>query len=136
VLHNCRADNCFRNGLSVINGYNILIVGGSYDRSRGTPPQAGIDLEADPGGPVPSMKQVSLIGVQASGNAGAGFDLSAVGDPQNIEWANLNATAAGRTREEVGFRIQSPVRASRLRAMYYASGATVQGAEFIRSEER
>ena len=126
VLNECSADNSFRNGLSIINGYDIQVIGGSYSRSNGTSPQAGIDLEADPGGPEPSMDRIAVRGVQAIGNSGPGFVISPVGKPGDVEWTDLSADGAGTGIHAVGFRINSNVRSSGLKPRNYRRGANIQ----------
>jgi len=119
TLYRCGADNSFRNGLSIINGYDILIAGGRYDRSNGTAPQAGIDLEANPGGPTPSMERVRLIGVKAKGNRGFAFQVSPVGGPKAVLWDSLQADGAGAGSRALGFNICSPVETHRLQAVNF-----------------
>ncbi|MFK7972232.1 MAG: right-handed parallel beta-helix repeat-containing protein [Bacteroidia bacterium] len=46
---NCIARNNYRQGLSVINGSEIDIIGGEYSGTNGVEPEAGIDIEANKG---------------------------------------------------------------------------------------
>ena len=44
---NCVADNCYRQGMSIISGRALVVQGGAYINTSGTAPQAGIDIEAN-----------------------------------------------------------------------------------------
>ena len=81
---NCRADNGFRQGMSIINGENIQVIGGAYTNTHGTAPAAGIDIEANDGTAVPGNHNILIRGVTFSGNDGYGVQLSAKGLPTNI----------------------------------------------------
>ena len=117
VLHACSADNSFRNGLSIINGFDILIAGGRYDRSNGTAPQAGIDLEADPGGPNPSMRKVRLVGVTATGNRGYGVQVAGVGAPAETSLASVLVDGSGGGPAATGFYLGGRVSVSAIRTL-------------------
>jgi hypothetical protein len=59
----CIAINNYRQGLSVINGSDIEILGGEYSGTNGVEPQAGIDIEAnknEPGNERVSIKNVTF----------------------------------------------------------------------------
>jgi hypothetical protein len=60
---NCRADNGFRQGISIINGANIQVIGGAYTNTHGTKPEAGIDIEANEGTAVPGNYNILVKGV-------------------------------------------------------------------------
>lgn len=76
VLEDCKADNCFRNGLSLIDFIDIEIRGGDYSNSNGTNPQTGIDVEPDPG--AAQSSNIRINGVNCSSNAGFGIILSPI----------------------------------------------------------
>lgn len=80
----CVADNCFRQGCSIIHGKNGIFRGGSFTRSNGTAPEAGIDLECDLGDPEASIKNVVFDGVVFSENRGFGLLVSAISRPRDI----------------------------------------------------
>lgn len=115
VLHACSADNSYRNGLSIINGFDVLVAGGRYDHSNGTAPQAGIDLEADPGGPKPSMRHVRLVGLTATGNRGYGVQVSGVGAPAELSLESVLVDGSGGGATAMGFYLGAPVRLSSIR---------------------
>jgi len=81
---NCRADNSFRNGMSIANGDNIQVIGGAYTNTHGARPSAGIDVEADPGTASPGNHNILIKDVTFAGNDGYGVQLSAKGKPTNI----------------------------------------------------
>ena len=74
----CYADNCYRQGASVINGHDFQFIGGAYTNTNGTNPQSGVDVESNPGGTIGNTRG-SFIGVTFSGNAGSGIQISDVG---------------------------------------------------------
>jgi hypothetical protein len=84
VFKHCTADNSWRNGLSIINGHDILIDHGQYDNSNGTIPEGGIDLESDTGGYEPGIWNVEIRGTTLTGNDGVGLLVSSVGTPESI----------------------------------------------------
>ena len=81
---NCRADNGFHQGMSIINGENIQVIGGAYTNTHGTAPAAGIDIEANDVTAVPGNHNILIRGVTFSGNDGYGVQLSGKGLPTNI----------------------------------------------------
>ena len=100
VMRNCTANNNYRQGLSMINGHGLQVIGGSYNNTNGTWPKAGIDLEADPGSASPSISDVLVHGVTFSGNDGYGIMATNVGNPTNIiiERCYLSDNALGATQ--------------------------------------
>ena len=44
-LINCKAEDNYRNGLSVTGGHSITILNSSFTATRGQEPEAGIDIE-------------------------------------------------------------------------------------------
>jgi Ca2+-binding RTX toxin-like protein len=81
---NCQADNGFRQGMSIINGENIQVIGGAYTNTHGTKPAAGIDVEANPGTAIPGNNNILIQGVKFTGNDGFGVKLVNYGLPTNI----------------------------------------------------
>lgn len=74
TLDHCTAENNFRNGLSIVDCQNCLINGGSYNNTKGTAPEFGIDIEPNPG--IPQwITDVRLINVRTQGNAQGGLSL-------------------------------------------------------------
>lgn len=71
---NCVAKNSFRQGLSVINGSKISILGGEYSGTHGVGPEAGIDIEANKG-EAPN-EDIYFKGVTFRDNASYGIILS------------------------------------------------------------
>ena len=81
---NCRADNGYRQGMSIINGENIQVIGGAYTNTHGTKPAAGIDVESNNGSAVPGNHNILIRGVTFTGNDGYGVQLDEIGLPTNI----------------------------------------------------
>lgn len=74
-----------RQGMSIINAYDLEIIGGSYSYTDGDWPMAGIDIEPNRSSAEPGVKNVSIRGVLFEGNKGeAGLFITGVGAPENI----------------------------------------------------
>lgn len=80
----CVADNCFRQGCSVIQGHAGLFRGGAFSNTNGTAPAAGIDFESDMGAPNGSISDITVDRVRFAGNQGFGLLVSTVSRPRNI----------------------------------------------------
>jgi len=74
----CTADNCWRQGMSIINGYNIVVSGGAFTNTNGTSPQSGIDVESNVGASTPGNAFILIQGARFSGNVGRGVITSSV----------------------------------------------------------
>jgi hypothetical protein len=74
ALYNCIADNASRNGLSISNAINCLVMGGEYKNSNRFPPQFGIDIEPNPLAGY-QIRNINIIGVYTSNNAGGGISV-------------------------------------------------------------
>lgn len=79
-FENCWADNNWRNGCSIIDGYGITFIGGGFTNTTGSwddasGPGAGIDIEPDnwPAWIQDRLRYVRLYGVLFSGNQGFGL---------------------------------------------------------------
>lgn len=78
LFENCRADRCYRNGMSIIDAFRLTVRGGSFSRSRGhfddtgRGPCSGIDIEPNPRPNwIPNrVCDVLLEGVTFEGNQG------------------------------------------------------------------
>lgn len=88
ILEDCWADNAYRNGMSVAQANHVLILGGGFTNTNGTIPQAGIDLEADPGNPDNSLQHIVVKGTYFAGNSGYGINVSQ-SKPRNIVFEDL-----------------------------------------------
>lgn len=80
----CIADNCFRQGCSVIHGHSGLFQGGTFSNTNGTAPAAGIDFESDEGAPYGSISDMTVDRVRFVGNQGFGLLVSTVSRPRDI----------------------------------------------------
>lgn len=101
TIRNCESIDCRRNGLSIINGLNINVIGGKYIGSKGTAPNYGIDIEPDNERMV--VNNITLENVVTSHNFGGGIAivLSALGintgskSPCNICLENCTSNLDG-----------------------------------------
>ncbi|CAG7652753.1 right-handed parallel beta-helix repeat-containing protein [Paenibacillus allorhizosphaerae] len=71
VLRNCRANNNWRQGLSVISVDGLLVENCRFTNTKGTAPQSGVDIE--PNSQLDLLKNIRFIGCVAEGNTGRGF---------------------------------------------------------------
>lgn len=81
----CGADDCFRQGMSIIQGHDGEIVRGWYENTNGTAPAAGIDLESNSGDADNAIRDITLTDVYFSNNDGAGLQISSSKNPTNIK---------------------------------------------------
>lgn len=72
-LINCISDTNNRNGLSIINIKNMLVLGGEYKNNKGADPQFGIDVE--PNSNTQMIQNLKIDGVMTSGNVQGGISL-------------------------------------------------------------
>lgn len=70
TLRDCAADDNHRQGLSITSGQNILVENCVFSNTRGTPPEAGIDLEPD--SPDERLSNCVIRNCTLEGNAGHG----------------------------------------------------------------
>lgn len=75
LIENCYVNNARRNGMSIISAQGCVVIGGEYNGSNGAPagPWAGIDIEPNTDC---FLEDVTLIGVNTIGNAGAGIQVT------------------------------------------------------------
>lgn len=94
---NCIASNCFRQGMSVINANHLYVVGGKYETTNGTAPEAGIDIESNSGTALPGNMDIIIRNAIFSDNNGFGVQISAMGNPRNVtvEDCSFSADKAG-----------------------------------------
>ena len=78
IFIECTADNCYRQGMSIINAYNIVVSGGAFTNTTGISPQSGIDIEANAGAATPGNAYILIQGARFSGNVGRGIIASSV----------------------------------------------------------
>ena len=77
LIQNSSGSNNFRQGISLINGYDIRVLGGVYKDTNGTAPASGIDLEPNPGA-LPGIRNVYICGVSLLNNEGHGLTIGAL----------------------------------------------------------
>ncbi len=81
---NCKAENCFRDGISFITAWDMDIIGGSYSHSNGTWPKSGIDVEPENSTTHPGAKNILIENASFIGNDGNGFQGSGKGGTTGI----------------------------------------------------
>lgn len=69
-LSNITCDNNRRQGLSIISATEVVVSNCVFSNTNGTAPQAGVDIEPNPG---ETAADITLTGCQFIGNAGAGL---------------------------------------------------------------
>lgn len=73
TLRDCSADGNHRQGLSVISAVNLLVENCTFSNTRGTAPQAGIDLEPD--APNQLLQNIVIRNSVFENNQGSGMDV-------------------------------------------------------------
>jgi hypothetical protein len=70
--------------MSIIQGHNGTVRNCVFSGTRGTPPQAGLDLESNKNDPLGSIDTITIENSQFEGNAGYGLQISSIASPTNI----------------------------------------------------
>ena len=73
TIRNCVCDDNHRQGMSVFSVENLLVENCVFSNTRGTPPQAGVDIEPDRAREI--LKNVVFRNCVSFGNAGIGFEM-------------------------------------------------------------
>lgn len=99
-IRNVLATNNRRQGMSIVGASGVVVEGGRFELTSGTPPQSGIDLE--PGGFGHRVSDVTLHDVVVSRNAGRGIVLQ--GTPGQADGPDVERVAVhgGRSEGNVG----------------------------------
>jgi parallel beta-helix repeat protein len=105
-LFSVHAQNNRRNGLTIVAGTNILIQQSEFSNTDGTPPEAGLDIEPNPGDRAVEVRVENSTFIN---NKRYGILLSASGSP-NDPRRGLNAQNTVKynyvSQSEVGIRVQ------------------------------
>lgn len=88
LISNVNITNSCRNGISIINAYDVTVSGCNILNSNGLSPEAGIDVEADTEDPFPSNRNITIESCYFSQNRGCGIMTSQKGSPENIQITN------------------------------------------------
>lgn len=70
TIRNVHAIDGYRQGMSLISATNLLVEDCTFEGTRGTPPESGIDFEPDYSGD--RLANISLVRVRTIGNHGSG----------------------------------------------------------------
>lgn len=73
VFSNCHADFNFRQGMSIINARRLQVIDSSFTNTRGTAPEAGVDIEPNTGSATPGVEHVLFRGCLFESNEGYGI---------------------------------------------------------------
>jgi len=92
---NCTCDANSRQGLSIINAYDVDVEGGQYSNSGGLSPECGIDIERNNTivGGVRSNLAIRVIGAHIIDNTGNGLTSIDDGDDVTIQDCYFNGNA-------------------------------------------
>ena len=96
TLANVIADNNRRQGLSIVWADSVIVRNSIFKNTRGTPPQAGIDIEPDAG---MSVSNVKIINNEFSGNYHIGLSLY---KPANVGSSITNVIITGNNLHDNG----------------------------------
>ncbi|PKL31731.1 hypothetical protein CVV43_01225 [Candidatus Saccharibacteria bacterium HGW-Saccharibacteria-1] len=78
VIDGVISDNNRRQGLSITNAKNVTITSSEFKNTNGTLPQAGIDLEPNPG---QTVEDIKIDNIKSIGNKGSGVDILGMNGP-------------------------------------------------------
>jgi hypothetical protein len=84
TINSCNLNNNARQGISIINGWDITIKEGRVDRTNGLLPESGIDIEANTNSATPANKNIAIDGVEFYKNNGYAIQVSGIGKPTDI----------------------------------------------------
>ena len=73
TIRNVIATDNYRQGMSVISAVNMLVQDCAFERTRGTPPESGVDFEPDFSGD--RLTNITFVNVSTVANHGAGFSI-------------------------------------------------------------
>ena len=104
-LMNCVAQNCMRQGLSIISAKDVWVDCCRFADTNGKSPSAGIDIEPES---ISSMYGIKVTNCIADGNTGGGFmvDLNTIPNNVDISFDNCQAIA-GSGVDATGFEISN-----------------------------
>lgn len=120
----CGAENASRNAMTLCVGRNLAVLGGRYAGSNGLAPEAGIDVEADPGATGPSHRGLRIENVRLAGNRGPAINVVGVGDPDGIDIRNVAVTGHAGGAQSRALEISGGVvRVSGFAASGFSGGA-------------
>jgi hypothetical protein len=98
TIRNFELNNNARQGLSIINGWDITIKDGRSDYTNGLAPESGIDIEPNSGSAEPGNKNITIDTVSFYKNKGYAILVSGIGKPININiktcWFSRNDNGA------------------------------------------
>jgi len=75
-MRNCVLSNSYRNNMSIIRGQNFKIIGCEFNNANGHDPEAGIDLEPNPGGADMGYSNILIDSCRFYNNNKFGIQLS------------------------------------------------------------
>lgn len=111
LLSNCYANNHRRQGISVISVKGLTVDGGVYSNTKGTAPEAGIDLE--PNHPSQFLQNIHIRNVFTNQNRGAGIlfalmNLDSTSAPVSITVENHVSRVDGADNSSGSLRFVGP----------------------------
>ena len=83
VLDGCSSDNAYRNGLSITDGYAVVVANSSFANTNGTAPECGIDVEPDLA--ASDCYNIHFTNCYASGNVSHGAQVLLSDTPTGVQ---------------------------------------------------
>jgi hypothetical protein len=104
-LENCVAQNCMRQGLSIISAQDLWVKNCRFSDTNGKAPAAGIDIEPES---ISSLYGINIIHTITDNNSGGGFmvDLNTIPNNVDIVFDHCQAVA-GAGADATGFEISN-----------------------------
>jgi hypothetical protein len=104
-LINCVAQNCMRQGLSIVSAKDLWVNNCRFSQTNGKLPSAGIDIEPES---ISAMYGIKISNCIADVNDGGGYMVDLNGIPENVDIVFDNCQAiAGAGADATGFEISN-----------------------------
>lgn len=94
-MHRLNVLKTARNGMSIINGNDIVVEHSLFTDCNGLSPESGIDIESDVNINFPSNSNIRIVNNTFANNNQWGVMVSQKGNPENIEIRNNNIVSCG-----------------------------------------
>ncbi len=96
LIEACSATACARQGLTILNAFDITVHACSFTGSRGVPPESGIDVESHVDSAVPSNARIVISACRIADHVGGGVLLTEFGGARSLTVTDCSFEACGR----------------------------------------
>lgn len=96
LIEACSATGCARQGLTILNAFDITVHASTFAGSRGVPPESGIDVESHTDSAVPSNARIVISACRIADHVGGGVLLTEHGGARSMTVTDCSFEACGR----------------------------------------